>query len=193
MQYIITEQYDRGEEQLLGEFLSLYDAHFYMSKKLAFDDDEGKHLIYRIYDDSDLLQEINKANLFVTYSKYADGHDEVNQLHPFRYHVMEKPVSASQRKIIANFQDKHDATLFIMSKFESDKTIDDLDLFFIFKDKVLVDTLNREKQSQRNRIAANSNHPLDQTVFHPTPMPMSPKPQGFPSDHWTDEEENDKT
>ncbi|WP_454781809.1 hypothetical protein [Legionella sp. WA2022007384] len=59
MQYKITEQFARGEEKVIAEFSDLGDTRIFIAKKLALPDLEKQKIIFRLYDDSDLLQEFN--------------------------------------------------------------------------------------------------------------------------------------
>ncbi|MDP3704349.1 MAG: hypothetical protein Q8R24_00380 [Legionellaceae bacterium] len=192
MKYKLTEQYARGEEMLFAEFQELLDVNIFMAKKSHQDDEQGHELIYRLYDDSELLREFNKKNISVGYAQFAESNgDLTNQARSF-FNVLIKPVYSSERTPIANFYDEHDASLFITNKCNIDETIHDNDLFLVFKNNVLYTTSSRILLSNQKKEYAGSTEGRKGAVFRPTPMPMRPIPPGFPSDHWDEEnEEND--
>ncbi|HHF7372969.1 hypothetical protein [Legionella bozemanae] len=190
MRYKITEQFARGEEKVIAEFSELNDTRIFLAQKSANADLEKQKIIFRLYDDSDLLHEINRENISVAYAKYAEGNGDINLIQ-FPYHTMIKTQKALEKRRIANFNDKNDANLFIISKCESDESIQDNDLFFLFKEHTLIDTLSRiinaHREKEATRIARNEKG----AKFHPTPMPRRPIPPGLLNDCWIEEDDND--
>ena len=192
MKYKITEQYARSEEKLIAEFSELNDTRIFVSKKSAHAEVERKKLIYRIYGDSELLQEINKDNISVSSAHYAEGNRDIENAVGFHFNVMIKAMDSEEKKSIANFSKKNDANLFIVSKCEVDNTVRDNVLFFIYKDRDLIDTLSKIICSHRNKESAGSKGNEKGAIFRPTPMPTRPTPPGGPSDYWVDEDSDDK-
>ncbi|WP_131794978.1 hypothetical protein [Fluoribacter gormanii] len=188
MRYIITEQFARGEENVIAEFSYLNDSHLFIAKKLAHTELEKQKIIFRLYDDSDLLKEFNRENISVSHAKYAEGNGDLNFVQ-LSFYVMIKTENEPEKKKIANFNDKDDANLFMVGKCESDETLHDSDLLFLFKEQNLMDTLNRtitiHRKKETTRFAGNEKG----TKFHPTPMPRRPTPPGGPSDCWIEEDE----
>ncbi|KTD37461.1 hypothetical protein Lnau_0651 [Legionella nautarum] len=186
MNYKITEHYERGEEKLLASFNKLNDARLFMTKKSSIDEEEKK-IIYRVYDDQDeLLLELNNENIFVTHAKYAEGNGDLNNTASFIFQVMIKPLGALERKEIAQFSDKNDAHLFIACKFEADNPTHDNDLFFIFKNKILIDTLNKTIYENRKREGQKSSNNGKGSAYRLSPLSTRPTPSGGPPDYWVE-------
>lgn len=189
MSYKITEQYSRGEEKLIASFVQLHDAKLFMTKKSSADDEERKKIIYRIYDDYDLLHELNNANISTGYSRYAEGNGDLNNAAPFIFQVMIGTVSSVERKSIAQFYVKTDASLFITSKFEADNTAQENTLFFIYKGQVLVDTINKTIIEKRQSGGVDGNDKGSRATL--SPLPTRPTPPGGPADYWVENSEDD--
>ena len=54
MNYKVTTQYARGEEELIAEFCASQDATIFLTKKISTDQQQTKKKIYRLYGDSEL-------------------------------------------------------------------------------------------------------------------------------------------
>ncbi|KTD40498.1 hypothetical protein [Legionella parisiensis] len=191
MRYKITEQFARGEEKVIAEFNEFKDTHIFIAKKAANADLEKQKIIFRLYDDSDLLHQINRENISVSYAKYAEGNGDLNLIQ-FPFHAMIKTQNALKKRAIANFNDKNDANLFIISKCESDESVQDNDLFFLFKERTLIDTLSRIINTHREKEATRSIRNGQGAKFHPTPMPRRPIPPGVPSDCWIEKDDDNQ-
>ncbi len=187
MNYKMTEQYARGEEKVFAEFQSLLDITIFMAKKLHQDDEQGHELIYRLYDDSELLREFNKKNISVGYAQFAEGNCDFTNKARLFFNVLIKSAHSLEREPIANFYDEQDAYLFIVGKCDVDDTIHDNDLFMVLKNNVLFSTLSRVLLSNQKKGGVGSTEGSKGTVFRPTPMPMRPVPPGFPHDYWDEE------
>ena len=130
-----------------------------------------------------------KDNLTVAYAQYAEGGGDVSIMGHFSFCVMIQCVNALERTAIANFQDKNDAKLFILGKCEADTYGNDTDLFFIFKDKQLIDTSNRimllhqKKEGERGKGEGNG------ASFQPTPFQTRPTPPGIARDCWVEKDD----
>lgn len=190
MEYKITEQYARGEEKPIAEFIEINDANIFMIKKLVNNDLENKKIVYRIYDDSELLQEFNKDNILIAYAQYADGNSEISSVIGFLFNIMMSNTSSLDRIPIANFNDRNDANLFIACKCES-TAVTDSDLFFIYKGRDLIDTSSRVIINHRAKESEGSSSNEKGAKFRPTPMPSRPTPPGGPSDYWVEDDDKD--
>lgn len=190
MRYKITEQFARGEEKVIADFSELNDTHIFLAKKSANADLEKQKIIFRLYDNSDLLHEINRETISVAHANYAEGNGDL-YLVQLPFHVMFKGQDVLEKREIANFNDKNDANLFIISKCESDESIQDNDLFFLFKEQNLIDTLTRIINTHRGKEAMRTTKNEKGAKFHPTPMSRRPTPPGGPSDCWVEEEVDD--
>lgn len=89
MRYKITEQFARGEEKVIADFSELNDTHIFLAKKSANADLEKQKIIFRLYDNSDLLHEINRETISVAHANYAEGNGDL-YLIQLPFHVMFK-------------------------------------------------------------------------------------------------------
>ena len=192
MSYKITEQYARGEENPIAEFSEINDAKLFITKKSAVDDEQDKQIIYRLYDDSELLQEVNKKRISIAYAKYAEGDCDIQNSVRFSFNVKVQPPHSLERKNIAALNDKNDAELFIIGKCESDETIDDTSLFLVLKENLLMDTLSKHILANRKKETGGSSGNETGSTFRPTPLSSRPTPPGGPSDYWVDNEDDEK-
>lgn len=192
MTYNLTEQYARGEEKPIASLNELNDATNFIEKKLSTDENEGKKVIYRLYDDNDLLQQLNHDNIITSNAVFADGNRDFETMTPFACKVMFQLVDTTERKSIAGFNDKNNAKLFIISKCGADHTISDNDLFFIYQNNNLIDTLNKIIISHQNKKseASGSGGKDKGATFRPTPLPTRPTPTGGPTDCWVENEDD---
>ncbi|KTD09121.1 hypothetical protein Lgra_2356 [Legionella gratiana] len=186
MRYKVSEQFARGEEKAIAEFKELNDAKIFIAQKQEDTRIEKQKIIFRLYDDFDLLHEFNEDNISVSYAKYADGNGELNII-KFPFHVMIKAQHATDKKCIANFNHRINANLFVISKCNLDDLLNENDLFFIFKDQNLIDTLNKIICTHRKTESSRMQRTEKGAKFHPTPLPTRPIPTGGPSDCWIEE------
>ena len=190
MKYNMTEQYARGEEKPIAEFNELNDAKNFMAKKSSNDEDEGKKVIYRLYDDTNLLHQLNRDNIITANAGYADGNSDFYTMSAFACKVMFQLVNTTERQSIANFNDKDDARLFVISKCGADGTIFDNDLFFIYQGDSLIDTLNKIIICHRNKKSEGSSGKEQGATFRPSPLSTRPIPPGGPTDCWIENEDD---
>ena len=191
MNYKITEQFSRGEEKLIAEFDSLDDTRTFIRKKLSHNKEQRIELIYRQYDEDVLTQVFNPGNLSIAYAQYAEGNLDIRDSTSFVFNVMHQTKNSLEKTNIANFNHEHDATLFIIGKYEIKNPSDDHDLFFILKDKYILDTLNRVTLSIRNKPLNKSTQSNEGAIFYPHPMQTKLKPPGFPPEHWANEADDE--
>ncbi|WP_115707795.1 hypothetical protein [Legionella sainthelensi] len=192
MRYKISEQFARGEEKAIAEFKEFNDAKIFIDQKQENTQIEKQKIIFRLYDDCDLLHEFNEYNSTVAYAKYADGNGDFNII-KFPYHVMIKAQHATDKKCIANFIHKINANLFVISKCNRDALLNENDLFFIFKEQNLIDTLNKIICIHRKTKSDRTDDNEKGAKFHPSPLPKRPIPPGGPSDCWIEENNGDES
>lgn len=185
MNYKITKQYLKSEEQLIAAFYELNDARIFTAKKSVIDETEGNKLIYRIYDDFELVHVSNESNLFISQSEDPETYSNPQ----FLLKVMIKPADTLERKTIAYFNNKEDANLFIVGK-SATETARSIDLFFIFKGDLLIETLNKNIIDHRAQRAEGSGGNEKGSKFRPTPLTSRPTPPGGPSDCWVEDDED---
>lgn len=184
MNFKITEQYSRGEEKLIADFAQLHDAKIFLTKKSFIDDEERKKIIYRIYDDSDLLHELNNANISTGYSKYAEGNGDLSNTAPFIFQVRS---GTAERIELAQFYVKTDASLFIAGKFEADNN--DNTVFLIYKGQIQIDTVNKAIIEKRKSGGIEGNETGSRATL--SPLPTRPTPPGGPADYWVEKKDDD--
>lgn len=188
MQYKITEQFARGEEKAIAEFYDLYDSRIFLAQKIADADLEKQKIIFRVYDDSELVHESNRAHISISYAKYAEGNGDL-ALAQLPIHLMIQSTPSTQKINIANFHIRNDAYLFATQKCELDDRIKDNTLFFIYQEKNLIDTVSKTVIINRKKEAARYTRNENKAVFHPTPLSIRPKPPGGPSYCWIEEDD----
>lgn len=189
MNYHVTAQYPRGEEKLIAEFGSSTDATIFLTKKISIDQQQAKKQVYRLYEDSELLTAFNENHLSVPYAQYADGNSDFINQTPFLFKVTIQTINSSTRKNIANFNDSNDASLFIGGKCETDSTVNDNDLFGLFKEDILIKTLNKIILAYQKAKSVGSTTNQSMATFNPSPTPTRPTPPGGPSDCWIEKED----
>ncbi|MCH9756232.1 MAG: hypothetical protein K0U37_03430 [Gammaproteobacteria bacterium] len=195
MNYKITEQYARGEEKLIAEMNGLNEAKLLIRKKSAFNEDAKKKVIYRIYNNDKLLHEVNYEGISVAYAQYAEGNVDFNISNGLIFRVMVNVMDTSEKEIIAQFREQTDASLFVTCKCEINKgnSSHQSDLFFIFKDKVLIDTINQTKLLEREKKSEGSGRNEKGSAYHLSPLSQRPTPGGGPPDYWVkNKAEDDK-
>ncbi|KTD76584.1 hypothetical protein [Legionella waltersii] len=187
MNYIVTQQYARGEEKPIAAFNDLNEAMLFLTKKSSKDDEESKKIIYRLFDDQGLRFELNEENISISNAKYADANGDFTYPIPFIFQVMIQTNLGSERTMVAQFNDVNDAKLFVLCQFEFNKTIHDNDLFLIFKGKVLIDSANKTIIANRKKESSGtgSNYTL-------SPLSTRPTPGGGPADYWVENREDDE-
>ncbi|WP_115222792.1 hypothetical protein [Legionella donaldsonii] len=190
MRYKITEHYARGEEKLIAAFNKFNEARLFMAQKASIDEEAKKKIIYRLYDDNELLHELNKTNISITHAHYAEGNGDLNNAAPFIFQVMAKTAESLEKEMIAQFNDKKDAKLFVVCKIETDQTIHDSDLFFIVKGNLLIDTANKIIIANRNKEASRASGNEKNPTLNP--LPTRPTPRGGPPDYWVDKRDDDE-
>ncbi|TAL59901.1 MAG: hypothetical protein EPN84_10375 [Legionella sp.] len=186
MNYYLTEHYARGEEKPIAAFIELGDAQLCMEKKSSTDVEEGKKVIYRLYNDHELLHQLNVENISTSHANYAEGNGDFNS-DTFTFQIMMRTINSLEQKSVAQFNHEHDAYLFIASKFEEDTTINENDLFLLFKNNSLIDTLNKTIIENRNKESSRTNQ--KEATYKLSPLSTRPTPGGGPADYWVKDED----
>lgn len=189
MNFKYTQQYAKGEEILIAEFIDLNDAKIFAIGKTSGDELEKKQLIYRIYDGAKLLLEFNKERIQIPIqpAKYAHGECDFyeNFYAPFRVNIK---AQEDTEKILARFINKNDAHVFVIAKCDYDTTITENDLFFIFHGNSLLEQLNKRIINKSKADEAGDQGNEKKIRFRPTPLPT--KPRLGPGGYWVEDEEN---
>ncbi|MGQ3892651.1 hypothetical protein [Legionella sp. CNM-4043-24] len=187
MNFRVSQQYAHGEEKLLAGFSDAGEARIFMTQKSNIAEEEHKRVIYRMYDDDELVQEVNKENICVTHASYAENgidYDDSGLV----YHLMMKSMDSTDKQEFARFADKDDARQHVIWTLESGGESIKSAVFLLFKDNMLIDTLNLNTirhQQQRAQISDGS-----ASTRHLSPLPTRPTPGGGPPDYWVDDKED---
>jgi hypothetical protein len=184
VKYKVTKQYLKAKETLLATFHDVHDAHLFVEKKISIDEEERRKVVYRLYDDFDLLQVFNKEIPFTLEADDAENYDGVQ----FKFQVTYQPANTSEQSTLACFNTKDDANLFAFSKCSS-SPVDDL--YFIYKEGILIDTINKQIVATRSSLKEGSTGNTKGATFRPSPLSTRPTPPGGPGDCWVEDDSND--
>ena len=132
----------------------------------------------------------NPEKISVTHAKYADADGCPTDAAMFLFHVRMQSQGSLERKNIAYFNDYDDATFFIVEKCETDSNVTERDLFCLYKERILIKTLNKVIIANHKIESDGSEAQQSTATFHPTPMPTRPTPPGGPSDCWIEKDED---
>lgn len=190
MDFKITEQFARSVERFIAECNSADDATLFLQQKLAINEQERKQIIYRVYDENqELLQESNEGHLTVSQAKYAEGVAEFDDTSPLAFQIFLSVNSGEPSKtLIAQCNDKKDASLFISSKFEAEAEVLDNAVFFIIKNNMIVDTINKTKVARQSKNCEPASDKGSKSQL--SPLSTRPTPPGAP-DYWVKREEDE--
>lgn len=136
-----------------------------------------------------MLYELNKENLCVTHAKYAEGSADFHNSELI-YHVFIKSIDASERKEVAQFNDRNNARLFVASVFEIACELNENNLFLIFKDNILTDTLNKNTVADQQGASSSGSNEKGST-YRLSPLSTRPTPGGGPADYWVEDKNDD--
>jgi hypothetical protein len=187
MRYKTTRQYARGEEVLVAAFCDLEDLALFLDQKSATTKVDHQSLVFRVYEDMDLIHELNPDQLTTAHARYADGSAFLDIVSlPFKVLVKREP--SSMHQALACFQDKDDATLFIASKCE-DEQVGGSELFLLMKGPNLMETSNKAIHAHQKLSAEKPQK--QESKFRIRPMQKGLKPQGSPGDFWIEEDEDE--
>jgi len=176
MDYIVTEQYARGEEKRIAEFDALESIEVFLAAKLSKDEDENKLVIYRVYEDSELIQTINLKSISTTDAYF-------NQQPVLIYQVRRAHM------ILAQFNSQADAMLFITSQLAREKSGQSAAAWLLFKNNKLIDSLNQSTiRSRQQKSRADSRE--EQSNYTLSPLSTRPTPSG-PPDYWVKRNDED--
>lgn len=185
MKYQITKQYARDLENLFAEFTEEHDAKFFIERKLLADDEKSLLLIYRLYENHKLINEVNKEKIQtqINHAQYAEGDRDL----PYSLGPFKVCKEASTASALAAFIELNDAELFVEDKLTHTTAIT---TYFIFNHENLIIEINQriKKQSQ---VKDGAQGRTSTASFRPTPLNTTPRPPGTPPP-WLKDEDEDK-
>lgn len=186
MIYNVTKLFLKTKEALIATFADLKDAEAFIATKLAQDEINHLNVLYRIYDENELIREFNKE---LQASIEPDDAETFSKAQ-FSYNVQVQSLPSLERIILACFNDKDDASLFITNKCSGEAKSDSGNTFFIFKEQVLLATLNRAIMD--HKILKDSEPSGQSTGATLSPLSRRPTPPGGPGDNWVEKTEDNE-
>ncbi len=185
MKYKVTKHYLKTKEALIAAFSDLKDAGIFIAQKITHDEINRTKALYRIYDDNELVQEFNNETQAFTDPEDAETYSNVQ----FPFNVKIQATNSLERITAAYFNDEGDANLFVTGKCSRDDKSDSRDTFMIFKDQVLIATLNRNIMDNKTlKDLGSSGNGAGATL---SPLSRRPTPPGGPSDYWVGENDDE--
>lgn len=193
MQYKITRQYSKDEENPLAEFRYLNDAKLFVDKKSSTDEKQNIKLIYRIFDNNKLLAEFNreKINDLIKRGVYAqyDKDLPISFLNAFK--VIIKPYVENKQGPLAEFNNISDAKVFIIAKLVLDASMNVNTAYGIFNHKIFIEELSQNTINIIQKQNQESQGKPRVVSFRPSPFSTIPQPPGSPP-RWIIDEDTDK-
>jgi hypothetical protein len=172
--YKVTKQYAKDDEIPLASFFDLNDAIFFLERKILDDSDKYITIIYRIFDDREVIKVYNKEKIngLIRYAKFASlDNDLPHSIGPFK-------ISKDQllTDVIATFADLNNAEFFIEEKLtHSNNEL----TYYIFNNDSLLTQMNKNIKTQTVQ-GDDKQGKGPSTVFRPTPFNIAPRPAGMP-------------
>lgn len=176
MKYKITQQYAKGEEQLIASFLEENEALFFIEKKILSDSEKHTTIIYRLFDGQKLFQTFNKEkmNCVIRRGRYESlDQDLPSFIGPFS-------VSKENAAIysFATFSDLNNAEFFVEEKLIHPNNKKET-TYYIFEKNALIRQM--DQHVKKKLLDNESNQGKGQSSsFRPTPLNTTPRPPGSP-------------
>lgn len=184
MKYKVTKLYLKSREELIAAFLNFNDATLFIAAQLSQDEVSRIKTLYRIYDESELLYESNKENQVFHDSEDAETFGDTQ----FSFDVKIQSNNSLERMSLAYFNEEENAIAFITEKCSKSDNKNDVDNFLLFKNQVLISTLNKIMIANKALNDLISSEKSSSVTL--SPLSTRPTPQGGPRDYWV--EKNDE-
>ncbi|MCD6039731.1 MAG: hypothetical protein K0S27_1131 [Gammaproteobacteria bacterium] len=180
MQYKITRQYARDVEMPLAEFHEAREARFFMKAKLESDAEFHVTAIYRLYNGSTLLDEVNGSKIPISVGAARYFTEEVPGVFSDRYKVAIQDLMGAPQ-VSANFIELKDARLFIEKKLPVDIIEKKKITYRIMKNNQMLEKFEpvKPRAAEKNQATTQANAE-NKTSFRPTPFNTVPRPAGSP-------------
>tara|TARA_R110000868_G_scaffold238863_1_gene493370 strand:- start:391 stop:969 length:579 start_codon:yes stop_codon:yes gene_type:complete len=188
MNYQITQHYAKGEEERIAEFSVLHQAKLFLTKKSMLAAEAKKQIIYRLYDNEDVLQTSNNMHVSVAFATYAEGNGDFNRAEPLEFQVWMKANDDSKQQAIARFHDQKDAYLYVTCLYESYQDEQNT-VFFIYQNQNLITILDKTKIKNQNKELAQNRGSNQGSTAHMSPLSTRPTPDGGPPDYWVNHDD----
>ena len=188
MKYKITKQYAHDNEKLTAEFRHVEDANFFIERKSMSDAEQKIKLIYRLFNDQQLIKEFNKEkiNSIIRPGEYAEGDTYLPD--NFGRYKISKTNFANEAH--AAFVELNDAELFVEDKLT---LTSDIVTYFIFNNDTIISEMNQRVKKQIEPKDTQGGQGKGQNAsFRPTPFNLAPRPLGVPPSSFKDEKEEKK-
>lgn len=191
MTFKVTKQFVRDVETFIAEFHFLADAQEFISGKLAEASQQRLKIVYRSYQDENLLQEFNldKTGVLLCRPQYAQGDNALPS--SGQAWLVAEGNDRQPQKQLAFFQDKSDAYFFTELKLLSDEK-STATYYLIYAGRI-IGTLD-QKTLLEQKAKAQSAGKESKLAFYPTPLRTSPRlgPGGYYRTIDEKKEEDDK-
>ena len=193
MQYKMTKQYARDMETPLAEFGNLSDAELFINTKSALDKSKYLKLIYRLYENDNLLREYNKETMNAPFARaqYAQSDLDLPRNFAGPFSILNQNNVNNADAIIAKFCNIDDAKIFIEVQITTNNASEKISgAYFIFKDAQLIEKIDRNSiDSQQSSSSQETQEQQKKSAFRPTPLTTSLR---LGPSKWTANEEDDK-
>lgn len=186
MNYAVTKRYLRSNERFIASFDLYDDACLFIQEKISEDEQSKKSRAYRLYDDAHLIHEFGGES----FSSVDEEDSETFLNSSLPISVMVQPETSLERFILAYFGYESDARLFIESKCTSTVKKDNGNTFMIYREQILIATLNKAvivNEQNRKKIEKEG----ADNGFNPSPLKTRYAPPGGPPDCWDSPPEED--
>ena len=195
MKYKVTKQYTKDIESLLAEFCSLNDTKMFICARISSDDTKKLKLIYRLYNNKELLSEFNKeeVDVLIARAQYAQGDVDLPETFNSLFSVTKQNIDGEDL-VIAEFCDVEDALLFVETKITSDIEEKYDETYSIYKGNKLINTINQESINAEKLQTEGGQGKQRKILFRPAPNPLINRllPKGFGSSYISYEDEEGK-
>lgn len=178
MRYQVTEQYRRGEERFIAKFSLYTDWAVFKAFRVREDEAQRRGILYRLYENSELIEIVNETQLCTASAQYAEGGRLIEISPALIYRVTLRVQGITHE--LACFDYYSDVKLFLMYRCVSDHHLDEHDVFCVFKHETLIETF----PVHTVRASVSSENQTLTAHFNPIPTPTTFKPPGFPQNHW---------
>ena len=138
MRYQVTEQYRRGEERFIAEFSSYMDWEVFKAFRVREDETQRRRILYRLYENSELIEIVNETQLCTASAQYAEGGRLIEISPSLIYRLILRAQDTAQEQ--ACFDYYSDVKLFLAHRCVYDQYLGEHDVFCVFKHDTLVET-----------------------------------------------------
>lgn len=173
MAFKVTKQFVRDVETYIADFFHLADARNFIAQKMLQDSINKFQIIYRSYQDENLLQEFNpdKDGVLLCRPQYAQGDVSFPSLGQ-TWLVAQGNVQNPEQQL-AFFSEKNDAFFFMEMKALADEK--STATYYLIYNGRIVGTLDHQTLQTRKAKSEAAQAQENKVIFYPTPLRTSPR------------------